>query len=44
MNRLAGRTKNLILGTATPIQTDVEELWDLLNLLNEGAGFVMGNS
>lgn len=42
MNKLAGRTQNLILGTATPIQTDVEELWDLLNLLNEGAGFVMG--
>ena len=36
------KTKNLILGTATPIQTDVAELWDLLNLLNEDAGFVMG--
>jgi superfamily II DNA or RNA helicase len=42
MYKMAKRTKNLILGTATPIQTDVAELWDLLNLLNEDAGFVMG--
>jgi SNF2 family DNA or RNA helicase len=42
MRKLAGRTKNLVIGTATPIQTDVAELWDLLNLLNEGADFVMG--
>lgn len=42
MTRLAKRTKNMIIGTATPIQTEVVELWDLLNLLNEGAGFVMG--
>lgn len=42
MYRMAKRTKNMILGTATPIQTDVAELWDLLNLLNEDAGFVMG--
>ncbi len=42
MTRLAKRTRNMIIGTATPIQTEVVELWDLLNLLNEGAGFVMG--
>jgi superfamily II DNA or RNA helicase len=42
LNKMACRTKNLILGTATPIQTDVAELWDLLNLLNVDAGFVMG--
>lgn len=42
MTRLAKRTKNLVIGTATPIQTEVVELWDLLNVLNEGAGFVMG--
>lgn len=42
MTRLAKRTKNMVIGTATPIQTEVVELWDLLNLLNEGAGFVMG--
>lgn len=42
MTKLARRTKNMIIGTATPIQTDVAELWDLLNLLNEGANFVLG--
>lgn len=42
MTKLAKRTRNLVIGTATPIQTEVVELWDLLNLLNEGAGFVMG--
>lgn len=42
MSKLAKRTRNMIIGTATPIQTEVVELWDLLNLLNEGAGFVMG--
>jgi len=42
MTSLAHRTKNMVIGTATPIQTEVVELWDLLNLLNEGAGFVMG--
>lgn len=42
MTRLAKRTRNMVIGTATPIQTEVVELWDLLNLLNEGAGFVMG--
>lgn len=42
MMRLAKRTRNMVIGTATPIQTEVEELWDLLNLLNEGAGFVLG--
>ncbi|MGS0741917.1 phospholipase D-like domain-containing anti-phage protein [Glaciimonas sp. GG7] len=42
MLQLAKKTKNMVIGTATPIQTEVVELWDLLNLLNEGAGFVMG--
>ena len=36
------RTKNLLLGTATPIQTEVHELWDLLRILNSGADFVLG--
>ena len=30
MVRIGRRTKNLLLGTATPIQTEVRELWDLL--------------
>lgn len=42
MAKMARRTKHMVIGTATPMQTEVAELWDLLNLLNEGAGFVMG--
>lgn len=36
------RTRNLLLGTATPIQTEVHELWDLLRILNSGAEHVLG--
>lgn len=42
MMRIGPRTKNLLLGTATPIQTEVHELWDLLRILNAGADFVLG--
>lgn len=42
MVRIGPRTKNLLLGTATPIQTEVRELWDLLRILNAGADFVLG--
>ena len=42
MVRIGPRTKHLILGTATPIQTDVKELWDLLRILNSGVDFVTG--
>ena len=42
MLRIGPRTRNLLLGTATPIQTEVYELWDLLRILNEGADFVVG--
>lgn len=42
MLHIGPRTKNLLLGTATPIQTDVHELWDLLRILNSGADFVLG--
>ncbi|MGH8643086.1 MAG: SNF2-related protein, partial [Gammaproteobacteria bacterium] len=42
MLRIASRTRNLLLGTATPIQTEVYELWDLLRILNAGADFVLG--
>ena len=42
MFRVAPKTKNLILGTATPIQTEVRELWDLLAILNSGVEFVLG--
>ena len=42
MLRIGPRTRNLLLGTATPIQTEVHELWDLLHILNSGADFVLG--
>ncbi len=42
MMRVAHRTRHVLLGTATPIQTQVRELWDLLGILNVGAGFVLG--
>jgi SNF2 family DNA or RNA helicase len=40
--KIGDRTRNLLLGTATPIQTEVSELWDLLHILNRGAEFVLG--
>lgn len=42
MLKIAPRTRHLLLGTATPIQTEVYELWDLLRILNIGADFVLG--
>ena len=42
MLRIGRHTKNLVLGTATPIQTEVYELWDLLRILNTGSDFVLG--
>lgn len=42
MLRMGSRTRNLLLGTATPIQTEIYELWDLLRILNAGADFVLG--
>ena len=43
MLQLAKRTRHLILGTATPIRTNVRELWDLLGILSSGAEFVLGD-
>lgn len=40
---IAPKTEHLLLGTATPIQTDVRELWDLMEILNSGADFVLGS-
>ena len=42
MLQIGLKTRNLILGTATPIQTEVSELWDLMKILNSGAEFVLG--
>ena len=36
------RTRHMLLGTATPIQTETHELWDLLEILANGAEFVLG--
>ena len=42
MLKIGSRTQHLLLGTATPIQTDVRELWDLLRVLSVDAEFVLG--
>lgn len=42
MLEAARRARHVILGTATPVQTDVEELWDLLEILGKGAEHVVG--
>lgn len=44
MKTIAKKTEHIILGTATPIQTRVSELWDLLEILNTGAEFVLGDA
>lgn len=42
MLKIGPRTKNILLGTATPIQTEVHELWDQMRVINAGADFVLG--
>jgi superfamily II DNA or RNA helicase len=42
MREAAKRSRHVVLGTATPIQTEVGELWDLLGILNSGANYVLG--
>jgi superfamily II DNA or RNA helicase len=44
MFEAAKRARHVLLGTATPVQTDVEELWDLLEILNRGADHVLGRT
>lgn len=44
MRQIAKKTKHIILGTATPIQTSVRDLWDLLDILRSGAEFVLGDN
>lgn len=44
MREIAARSDHVILGTATPIQTRAEDLWDLVGILHQGDGnFVLGN-
>ena len=42
IKQVAGRSRHVLLGTATPIQTEISELWDLLDVLNQGADHVLG--
>ena len=42
MKKIGFRSKNILLGTATPIQTEVSDLWDLMEVLNSGCDFVLG--
>jgi superfamily II DNA or RNA helicase len=42
MLHIGPRAKHVLLGTATPIQTEVRELWDLMHALSSGAEFVLG--
>lgn len=39
---VASRAASVILGTATPIQLDAVELWDLISALGQGAPQVLG--
>ncbi len=44
MREVAARADHVLLGTATPIQTDPRDLWDLLGILHQGRGhFVLGH-
>ncbi len=44
MREIAARADHVLLGTATPIQTNPTDLWDLLGILHQGPGrFVLGH-
>ena len=44
MREVAARSRHVLLGTATPIQTRADDLWDQLGILHQGDGnFVLGN-
>jgi len=44
MREIATRADHVLLGTATPIQTNPADLWDLLGILHQGAGrFILGH-
>jgi hypothetical protein len=42
--RLAAASDSVIVGTATPIQLRAVELWDLVSMIAQGAGHVLGLS
>jgi len=41
---ISSQTKSLLLATATPVQLDPIEAWDLLNALNNGKDSIIGTS
>jgi hypothetical protein len=44
MREIAARADHVLLATATPIQTNPADLWDLLGILHQGPGrFVLGH-
>lgn len=44
IKQAAGRSHHVLLGTATPVQTSPEDLWDQMSILHQGRGdFVLGN-
>ncbi len=44
MLKIAAKSDHVLLGTATPIQTKPEDLWDLIRILHQGKGcFVLGS-
>ena len=43
MRSIGRRTKSLLLATATPVQLDPIEAWDLLDILNQGNETVLGD-
>ena len=42
--QLAPRTKSLLLATATPVQINPVEAWDMLYILSQGNRFVLGDT
>lgn len=44
LHDMASRTKSLLLATATPVQLDPIEAWDLLSVLAVGNEHVLGNT
>ncbi|MBV8522408.1 MAG: DEAD/DEAH box helicase family protein, partial [Acetobacteraceae bacterium] len=43
MQAIGEKARHVLLGTATPVQTDPLELWDLLRVLASGADHVLGD-
>jgi superfamily II DNA or RNA helicase len=44
MSDIARKARHVLLGTATPIQTSIDDLWDLLEVLAQDAPHVLGDA